>query len=126
MKKILLLFSSLLFCCIVEAQNLVPNYSFEDTTTCPNNLDEVNRAVGWSAFRQSPDYFNTCSSSQFVSVPNTNFGYQYPRTGNGFMGLHCYHVRENIGVQLISPLTIGCKVLWFYVCSKGSWRSPRI
>ncbi|MBK5285058.1 MAG: T9SS type A sorting domain-containing protein, partial [Bacteroidia bacterium] len=106
MKNSLLLFL-FLFSEFCFAQNLVPNYSFEDTVTCPTNLDQVNKAVGWSAFRASPDYFNICSSSQFVRVPNTNFGYQYPRTGNGFIGLHCYHVRENIGVQLMTPLTIG-------------------
>jgi hypothetical protein len=112
MKKMLLLFSSLLFCCSVEAQNLVPNYSFEDTVACPTSVDEVYNCTYWSSFGNSSDYYNACASS-IVNVPNTLFGYQQASFGNAYCGLYSYETmpfyREYIGSQLISPLQTGVK-----------------
>ena len=100
-----------------SGQNLVPNWSFEDTVSCPDNLGQINRAMGWSSYRITPDYFNACtdSSSLFnVSVPLNTFDYQVARTGNAYGGFHSYYfgggnVREYIGTQLIQPLAIGVK-----------------
>lgn len=58
--------------------NLVPNPSFEDTVSCPNYANQIDKAVGWHASRNTPDYFNGCdwlTSNQ--SVPNNFRGYQY-------------------------------------------------
>jgi hypothetical protein len=85
----------------------VPNWSFEDTISCPANLDQVSKSVGWSSYKSTPDYFNSCSSG-FVGVPANNFGYQYARNGVAYSGIHTYHApHECIGIQLSSPLTIG-------------------
>src|SRR5437868_5222781 len=82
---ILLLISNFCF-----SQNLVPNPSFEDTVACPNNLSQINRAIGWSSYRQTPDYYNSCSiNGGYSGVPLNQFDYQYPRTGNAYAGLFC-------------------------------------
>ena len=55
-KKYFLLFFFFI-CEISFAQNLVPNPSFEDTLRCPNAVNQVDSAVGWIAYKGSPDYF---------------------------------------------------------------------
>jgi len=100
---------------IVHAQNLVPNPSFEDTISCPDGLNEVNRATGWSSFGNTPDYLNACS--QVMNVPYTSGGYQNAFDGNAFCGVYTYYsgatgaldYREYIGAQLTSSLNIGQK-----------------
>ena len=100
---------------LAEAQiNLVPNPSLEDTVYCPFGLDQVNASVGWSSFRNSPDYYNAC----LPNVPNATFGYQHANSGNAFIGLATYYKRNSVtggnyreyaGVSLINPLQIGLK-----------------
>lgn len=103
-----------------SAQNLVPNWSFEDTVACPNNYAQLNNAVGWSASRISPDYFNSCNHT-YVGVPVNDEGYQFARNGNAYAGFITYATfgidsREIIGCELIQPLTIGIKYyITFYV-----------
>lgn len=105
-----------------QAQNLVPNPSFEDTVSCPDNLDQVNRAVGWSSYRVTPDYFNTCAdSSSMVSIPWAYFGYHYPRTGNAYAGfiIGLANAREYIGIQLSQSLNIGQQYYVSFYVSRG-------
>lgn len=94
--------------------NLVPNPSFEDTVYCPFGLDQVNASVGWSAYRNSPDYFSAC----LPNVPNTSFGFQHANSGGAYIGLATYYrrnsaaggnYREYAGITLNSPLQIGLK-----------------
>src|SRR2546430_2149514 len=127
MKKILLLFSSLLFCGIVEAQNLVPNPSFEDTVACPTGISQVYNAAGWFSVETSctPDYMNRCSSSIGVEVPSNVCGYQEPHTGDGYCALISYDLngpnwyRELIGANLISPMQTGVKYYISFYTSFG-------
>src|SRR5689334_10862519 len=92
----------------LKAQNLVPNPSFEIFDTCPDNVDQVNRAQGWSSFGNTPDYFNTCDSTgnMAVSIPHNALGYQLAADGSAYCGLFNHEVfeyREYIGSQLINP-----------------------
>lgn len=112
-----LLLAILFFCTVFtsKAQNLVPNPSFEDTIACPDGLNQINRASGWSSYGNTPDYWNTCSQS--MNVPNTSSGFQNAFKGNAFCGVYtCYsgftgipNYREYIGSPLIFPLIIGQK-----------------
>lgn len=103
----------ILFIDVSFSQNLVLNPSFEDTVSCPNNLDQINRAIGWSSYRESPDYFNSCSSSGNISgVPLNIMDFQIPRTGFSYAGFAtilttAVNYREYIGVSLSHPLTVG-------------------
>lgn len=121
-------FFLILFCCafqLAAAQtNLVPNPGFEQYSQCPdevndlNPVDQVTKATGWSSYRDTPDYFNTCaptssSTTALVSVPYNGCGYQVPASGNAYCGLSSYVTntlyREYLGAQLTSSLTIGQK-----------------
>jgi hypothetical protein len=79
---------------VLHAQNLVPNASFENFSSCPSDQGQIIRAVPW----YSPTYYltesmsdllNECSPPFPISIVNIPFniwGYQYPRTGKGFAG----------------------------------------
>jgi len=97
-----------------SSQNLVPNPSFEDTIMCPSDFSQIQFSTGWTTYSESPDYFNSCdpSNSNF-GVPNNYAGYQMPYDGNAYAGAIVYRnggisdVREVIGRELATPLTIG-------------------
>ena len=129
MKKLLLIshisFLASPFC---FSQNLVPNPSFEQYTSCPDNYCQIHRASGWEAWGYSPDYFNSCGIYPWspVSVPYNDIGFQFASTGNAYAGFFAYDslnssscglCREYIGMQLVSPLVIGQK---YYVNFKVS------
>ncbi|MBL8011924.1 MAG: T9SS type A sorting domain-containing protein [Flavobacteriales bacterium] len=101
-----------------EAQNLVPNPSFELLDTCPYTIgfQPGDRPLYWHSWLNSPDYFHACAGSlqdidTLVSVPQNGFGYQYAWEGDAYIGGWCYWVnddyREYIGVPLLEPLEIG-------------------
>jgi hypothetical protein len=131
MKKALLSFLILNFTFLIaNAQvNLVPNFSFEQYSTCPTTADEVNLSTGWykcSYNGSTPDYYNACSPSNAMGVPQNYFFYQPDHRGCGaYMGLLTWatlsNEREHIGVQLTQPMIIGQKYfLSFYTVMGGS------
>ncbi len=71
--------------------NLVPNAGFEDYTQCPDNWDQLNRVKDWfNVNGQTPDYWNSCDTSDLASVPYNKAGFQYAATGNAYAGLLIY------------------------------------
>lgn len=98
--------------CVALSQNLVPNPSFEDYSSCPTTDCQIHRAIGWSSYGNTPNYFNACNSGSW-SVPQSALGYQSAATGSAYASFFCYGPtvapddREYIGRQLISPLIIG-------------------
>jgi hypothetical protein len=97
---------------VCPGQNLVNNWSFEDTVTCPDNISQIDRAVGWMSFSITPDYFNTCAPANApfpVSVPHNLVGDQLAHTGNAYAGFTAFSingssVREFVATQLIQNL----------------------
>ncbi|MFH2141222.1 MAG: T9SS type A sorting domain-containing protein [Bacteroidota bacterium] len=119
MKKLLLICFLTIFSQIILAQNLVPNPSFEIYDTCPNGLGQVYKVNGWNIRINTPDYFNSCNSSNY-SVPNAFFGYQNAATGTGICGLYVYNSlnlygREFLGCKLNDSLVVGQK---YYISLK--------
>jgi hypothetical protein len=106
--------------------NLVPNGNFDIADTCPTTLDQMSRAMYWSSYCESPDYYNTCSTVSGMAPPNTAFGYQQPLSGNAFAGFVTWaystaNYREIIGAQLTSTLSIGTKYYFsFFVNFAGT------
>ena len=109
---------------ICTAQNLAPNYSFEQFDTCPSTTTQICFAIPWFQPTQptgmnvcsgsSTDYFNTCCSCPFlVGTPYNGFGFQYAKTGLAYAGFACYHpnpdYREYLEVKLIDSLIAGKK-----------------
>jgi hypothetical protein len=126
MKK--LLFTALMLVAqICVSQNLVNNWSFEDTVQCPHNANQINRAAGWHSSRNSPDYFNGCDWVNGTSwVPNNFVGYQYANTGEAYCGFIPYdkigfNYRESFTSQLLAPLIVGKKYnVSFYMSWAGT------
>ncbi len=116
MKKNLLV--SLTICISVCARsqiNLVPNWSFEDYSSCPSFTGDLDKAVGWTCYNESPDYFNECANltpELELGVPVNARGHQMPIHGNSYIGIGTYFktssdTREHGGVMLQTPLDIG-------------------
>lgn len=112
----------------VHGQNLVPNGSFEQYVECPDFLNQMYRATGWSRYRGSPDYFNRCDvedsigiPSEAMGIPLNAFGWQEPATGDGYAGCYLWwdtpNSREHLGTRLSDPLLPGFPV---YVSFKVS------
>ncbi len=104
-----------------QAQNLVPNPSFEFFVSCPNNQDQLFKATPWlSPTGTTPDYYNACTSS-IVSVPTNWYGFQNARTGSAYAGFASYYYcnfncREYIEAPLLDTLLPGRKYcVSFYV-----------
>ncbi len=126
--KITLLVFCILLCFSANAQNLVPNPSFEAYQSIyPYFCDCGSLSSPWggaisdtiyltppwySPSTGSPDCFKTCSPGINYQVPQNWFGFQYPRTGIGYALIGCrkFHpdywkdYREYLQVKLISPL----------------------
>lgn len=85
----------LLFCCEAKTQtNLVYNGDFEIYSSCPNGVStigniEMTKCTGWvNPTDATPDYFNTCNNSiGNVGIPYNALGFQYTKSGNGYMGI---------------------------------------
>ena len=119
MKKILLLILlNLLQHLSVDAQNLIPNYSFEVDTACPFTSQQIYYARPWfqpSIYfgnvinSSSSDLYDTCSTSIDTSVPIHSGDYQYPRTGGAYAAIgvvlnDTQNYREYLEVPLLTAL----------------------
>lgn len=112
---------------ISSSQNLVPNYSFETKTACPNNTDQVYLATPWfNPTAGSSDYLHNCEPFNVLSTPINFWGVQNPRTGLAYTGMcACFHYagwesyREYIEVKLTSTLILGQKYFISFHVSLG-------
>jgi gliding motility-associated-like protein len=124
MKQLFLIILVSLFSFILQGQNLIPNYSFEQMDTCPYNQAQICFAYPWfqpcTTYTNYPpcmgssDYWNACSSSW--TIPQTGWGFQLARTGNGFAGIHCYGSDEYIEVKLTDSLTANKRYCVSFYC----------
>jgi len=105
-----------------NAQNLVPNPSFENYSSCPNSPN-ITLAVPWTnPTGSSPDYYNECCiASAGFSVPTNVAGFHWARTGKGYAGIEIRvpswpNARDYIEVALTDSLIKGEKYcVGFYV-----------
>jgi hypothetical protein len=92
-----------------NAQNLVPNPSFESYTSCPTNFGQINYANGWNYIitSQTADYYNRCATNTNVAIPKNFYGtnYQQPRTGNGYAGVTTLSPSNNLRGNICTQLT---------------------
>ena len=111
MKKIISFFFFLFSFFFSVSQNLVPNYSFEDTTQCPFDGGQISFAPPWySPTLGTTDYFKQCGLAGFVGVPSNVRGFQFARTGDAYISFAAYGassgftIREYAQVQLLDTL----------------------
>ncbi len=108
---------------VTFSQNLVPNPSFENYTSCPSGPNQLTYAFPWTApTNNDAEYFHSCSSNTSFGVPNQDiYNFQYPHSGNAFVGLFLYNgvdnnYREYCSVQLLNTLeTNKCYWIQFYI-----------
>ncbi|HBX51124.1 MAG TPA: hypothetical protein DEH02_08675 [Bacteroidales bacterium] len=102
----------------VLSQNLVPNSSFEELSSCPNDFENYNLLLHWSnPTNGTPCIFNSCSNGN-AGVPSNIYGYQQSKDGNGYVGIALwgFNYREYIQVQLEQTLVANEKYyVSFYV-----------
>jgi hypothetical protein len=109
------------------AQNLVPNYSFENFTSCPSNYSQIGLAYPWSGY--DADFFHSCTTYSYISAPYNEgpYGFQIPRTGSGYAVLWAINgigtnYREYLHVQLLDSLQSGkCYYVEFYANLLNGW-----
>jgi len=97
-----------------QAQNLVPNPSFEQIDSCPVFPALTGFQPGaipdhWFSFNVTPDYFNACVDT-VSSVPSNVFGYQEAFDGQAYVGMATFlpgEYREMVGAELLLPMLIG-------------------
>jgi gliding motility-associated-like protein len=121
--------------------NLVPNPSFENVSTCPNNPGQLLFANGWySTTPSTPDLFNACCSISpyWVDVPQSAVGWQYARTGEGYAGIGTSpldtnvstgNVREYISTRLLDSLQAGqkyCAEFYVSLADSSIWAVDQI
>jgi hypothetical protein len=123
-----LTYSFFILCSTVLGQtNLVINPSFEDYDTCPNNQDQVYFAPPWIGYATA-DYWNSCGPY----APQNWAGYQYARTGTGYVGIGtygCTDCREYISGELTTALIATRKYcVEFYVSRSdcSCWASNQL
>ncbi|MEN9522567.1 MAG: hypothetical protein RL065_944 [Bacteroidota bacterium] len=116
---------------VANAQNLVPNPSFEDTVNCPNVFG-FSQVAKWYNAEGIPYYYNACNTSPApnnCSVPQNYLTNRNAATGYAYCSLVNYvswftNGRDKIGVQLIDTLKKGKKYnLSFKVSAVQCWKN---
>jgi len=126
----LIVFAILLLRFETGAQNLVPNFSFEEYFRCPASFSTDRRDFylpGWSsANKGTPDHYHQCSWGD-NDVPFNWAGQSNAHSGMGYAGIYTWsnngkNYREYIQVELQTPLAKGAKyrVEFFFKLSSYS------
>lgn len=127
--EILLFRLALLQLCLMSfslntyTQNMVINGSFEQYSSCPDNVVQINKAIGWfgmDGFGGSSEYFNECDNPNPLGTPDNWAGSQIPKTGKGYVGTAFFELAseycEYIEGTLSSPLNSGtCYTASFHI-----------
>lgn len=126
MKRIFFFTICFVLSIFIDAQNLIPNGSFEQFYHCPTTTGQLDSCIGWHNVKNTPDYFNACADSiTAVSIPSNVCGTQYPFEGNGYIGLYTYlywtFYREIIGTMLTYTMEIGNNYHISMRVSRGNW-----
>lgn len=110
--------------------NLIPNPSFEQYYSCPNNNQQADTCIGWHSLMFTPDYYNRCTNIIAATIPNNIGGYQDTYDGDGYMGIinffGYYFWRELIGTTLLDTLTIGNNYNFSMRVSMGNYTGQAI
>lgn len=111
-----------LACTYSNAQNLIQNGGFEEYYSCPQFLGDLSAKYWYSPNDNTPDYFNSCATDPFCSVPQNLWGFQYPQEGQGYGGAGTAYGsinnREYLTNKLALPLNADSSYcLVFYVCA---------
>ena len=130
---------ALFFSLIGKAQNLVPNPSFENFTSCPGGgaFYKVSPWCGLSGGEDSYHVcFNTIGGPGGTGVPYGAQGFQYPRTGDGLGSIEIIRIgvgtqdhREYIQVPLLTALKAGkiyCSTMYLNLYNESKYTTDKV
>ena len=121
MKRTLNIFPFFILC-TAFGQNLVYNGNLEEYSSCPNYVtlpnqspQEIEKCIGWKApTGGTSDYYNSCSTNYYASVPTNSQGIQVPSSGDGYLGAFFYNYSPTTGMwweyiqgKFVTTLTSG-------------------
>lgn len=114
-KKLLFIICLLVIGLQTDAQNLVPNPSFEEYDLIPKFWDQLMYAPPWrNPTYATPDYMHedcTDGSVYRAKIPDNAWGWQFARTGKGYIALHTWAFPnqeiEFAQVNLLDTLEVG-------------------
>jgi hypothetical protein len=119
LKKVFYIFILISFSRQVLGQtNLVPNWSFETYTACPNSSGQLPYATFWNCAPSCGEYWNVCGTPPYNVPSSLAFYYQLPKDGNAFITLQTWsgNYREYAQIKLLDTLKNGfCYYGEFYV-----------
>lgn len=97
------------------AQNLIPNFSFEEHLQCPQDIyfGQIKWPItNWfNVNTGTPDYYHRCSTGR-VGIPFNWAGEAQAIHGDAYMGIYLWGLndyREYVGVKLKEPLEAGAR-----------------
>jgi hypothetical protein len=117
MKTFLFINSFILSIALSNAQNnMILNGHFENHLVCPPFISGgiFNGSIPYvsNPSLYTPDYFNSCDSSfqQFFTTPSNLKGYQYPKSGDAYIGIATWEnqteKKEYIQLEMNEPLKL--------------------
>ena len=120
MKNIAFCICSLLLISGLHAQNLVPNWSFEDTIHCPTGpFYGISCTKNWhSPTPNTPDYYNSCSP--WWNVPGNFSFFQYAKHGQAYTGIFMWALSSNKNKEYIQVHLLDTLVKNKWYCG-GFW-----
>jgi hypothetical protein len=90
--------------------NLVPNYSLESFSDCPQGSGQISLSNGWYGIN-TVEYLNACAPNWGNSVPyNFSAGFQYAKTGFGYAGFGPFILTPNLSQPDIYREWLGIKI----------------
>jgi len=110
--------SAILLSQIILAQNnLVKNYSFEDYIVCPSANNQGTPPPWYSAGKVNKvGYVNACNPDPVFTVPTNSSGYQYAKTGSGYIGIYFINgLNQNNRNYVQAKLTDSLNKEYYYV-----------
>ena len=111
MKKAFFILSFLTINILGNAQNVVSNGNFEESTCCPSVYSMFFCVQDWIApTKGTTDYYSDCELKHYspiVKTPTNFFGHQKPVDGIAYIGIYTYYhtdYREYALTKLKEPL----------------------
>ena len=101
----------------------MPNGSFEDFSSCPQNIGEVKCYPWFSPTITTPDFYTPCGAS-LSGVPINAYGSQNAFDGNSYVGINLNAddgYREYVAIRLKQPLLSLQKYLLKFYVSASDW-----
>lgn len=119
MKKVVFILL-LLMGSMANAQNLIPDPTFDSLSSCPGQGIPIdNISEHWYAVAGFPGIMHSCAQGLPFGVPQNLFGYEPAQSGGGYGLFLTAGLYDYLGTHLDAPLTVGTTYRISYYYSLG-------